>query len=135
MLFDRTTAGDRIYGVMARILLVDDEDCVVRTAALLLESEGHSTVCVLNGNEAKQLIASQDFDLLLTDIRMTPVDGMELIRDVRKTKPDLPIIVVSAYGADKTQREAADLGAAHYVQKPFKADDLIACIDDALQKK
>jgi DNA-binding NtrC family response regulator len=119
---------------MARILLVDDEDCILRTTAILLESEGHSTVSVLNGREAQSQLAASEFDLVVTDIRMGPVDGMELIRWVHERKPELPIIVVSAYGSPRTSQEAMAQGASHYIRKPFKIDEMTRTIRETLAK-
>ncbi|MEI6807568.1 MAG: response regulator [bacterium] len=117
---------------MARILLVDDEDCILRTTAILLEVEGHNTVCVLNGSEALNQLDSAHFDLMLTDIRMGPIDGMELIKRAKSMKPMMPVIVVSAYCTDKTTKEAQDLGAFKFIKKPFKADDIVKSVRDAL---
>ncbi len=119
---------------MPRVLIVDDEDCVLRSTAILLESEGYSTVCVLNGIEAEKLVNSQEFDLVITDLRMGPMDGMQLITSIMKTKPDMPIIVISAFGSDETQDQAIRLGAKAYVKKPFTVDDILAACTLALGK-
>lgn len=120
---------------MGRILLVDDEDCVLRSTALVLESEGHSTVCVLNGQEAENLLKSQDFDVMVTDIRMAPVDGMQLIMVSREMKPRMPIIVISAFGSEKTAQQTRRMGACAYIKKPFTVDHLLATINGALAGK
>lgn len=117
---------------MARILLVDDEDCILRTTAILLEAEGHSTVCVLNGSEALKQLDSADFDLMLTDIRMVPIDGMELIKLATTKRPKMPIVVVSAYCSEKFAREAQHLGAFKYIKKPFKIDEILKAVKESL---
>ncbi|MEI6971685.1 MAG: response regulator [bacterium] len=117
---------------MARILLVDDEDCILRTTAILLESEGHTTVCVLSGDEALNQLAAADFDLMLTDIRMSPLDGMELIKLAKVKKPKLPVIVISAYCNEKTTHEAKRLGAFKYIKKPFHVDEVVGAVKQAL---
>ena len=120
---------------MARILLVDDEDCILRTTAILLESEGHSTVCVLNGREAENLVKTSDFDIMITDIRMSPMDGMQLMALVHASKPQMPIVVISAYGSEKTAQEAMALGACRYIKKPFRVDDILRAVNEALALK
>lgn len=117
---------------MARILIVDDEDCILRTTAILLESVGHSTVCVFNGREALNQLDVADFDLMLTDIRMLPVDGMELIRLSGSRKPKMPIIVISAYCSDQTEQAALKAGAIKYIRKPFKVDEVLDAVKDVL---
>jgi len=120
---------------MARILLVDDEDCILRTTAILLESEGHSTVSVLNGKEAINQLNASEFDIMITDIRMAPMDGMELIRYAHGEKPGVQIVVVSAYGSEKTTREALSLGAVRYLKKPFRVEDMMEAIAEGLKRK
>ncbi|TFH16331.1 MAG: response regulator [Lentisphaerales bacterium] len=117
---------------MARILLVDDENCILRTMALVLESEGHSTVCVLNGEEAISQLDSHEFDLVLTDIRMAPMDGVELLTELKKVKPEMPVIVVSAYGSDATAAQCAELGAFEYIKKPFDVGKVLNAVGRAL---
>ena len=120
---------------MARVLLVDDQDCVLRAAALLLEMEGHSTVCVLSGVEARRQIEAHDFDVVVTDIRMSPVDGLQLIQSTHASKPDLPVIVITAYSSEVSVAKARELGACDYLKKPFKAEQLLSAIERAVGRK
>ena len=101
--------------------------------ALVLESEGHSTVCVLNGEEAMTQVAAHEFDLVLTDIRMAPVDGVELLTELKKSKPAMPVIVVSAYGSDATAAQCAELGAFEYIKKPFDVEKVLNAVRRALK--
>jgi DNA-binding NtrC family response regulator len=100
--------------------------------ALVLESEGHSTVCVLNGEEAISQLDSHEFDLVLTDIRMAPMDGVELLTELKKVKPEMPVIVVSAYGSDATAAQCAELGAFEYIKKPFDVGKVLNAVGRAL---
>lgn len=120
---------------MARILLVDDEESVLRTVGMLFRSEGHEVVPVRESEQAAEMLKSSDkFDLLLTDIRMAPIDGMEIIRLARKVRPDMNIVVISAYCSEKTVKQAMALGCTTYVKKPFKTDEVLNAVRYALEK-
>lgn len=120
---------------MARILLVDDEEIVLRSISALLAGEGHETVAKLSVSEALEAMEAAEFDLLITDIRMAPIDGMELIRIVHERKPGFPIIVISAYTADKVKDEGFKQGCTAYLPKPFRVQDVLDAVDSALKKR
>lgn len=118
---------------MARILIVDDEKPVVETECMLFKAEGHDVTAVSESAKAADLLqSSEPFDLLVTDIRMAPVDGMELIRLATEKRPGMGIIVISAYCSDKTVKEAMDLGCGAYIKKPFRMDEVLGAVRDAL---
>lgn len=120
---------------MARILLVDDEESVLRTVGMLFRSEGHEVVPVRESEQAAEMLkSSEKYDLLLTDIRMAPIDGMEIIRLARKVRPDMNIVVISAYCSEKTVKQAMALGCTTYVKKPFKTDEVLNAVRYALEK-
>ncbi len=120
---------------MARILLVDDEESVLRTVGMLFRSEGHEVVPIREGERALELIRSQDpFDLLLADIRMEPVDGMQVIKLAHELRPAMPVVVISAYCSEKIVRQALALGCTSYVKKPFKLEEVLDAVRDALTK-
>lgn len=121
---------------MARILLVDDEEVVLQTLGALLRSEYHDVLTAREGQEAYDLIwSTQDIELLITDIRMSPVDGMELMRLAKEVRPNMPIVVVSAYLDDKTIKQVEALGCAGYIKKPFTVQEALAVIRKALGDK
>lgn len=118
---------------MARILIVDDEVDVLETLSVLLKSEGHEVVAVSDGFEAMKRVQSLErFDLLVSDIRMAPIDGMELLEAAKKDRPTLGLVVVSAYLDEDTIRRAEELGCTHYIRKPFKLDDVVFAIHKVL---
>jgi two-component system, NtrC family, response regulator PilR len=120
---------------MARILLVDDEESVLRTVGMLFTSEGHEVVAVREGAKAEEkLRSSEAFDLLLTDIRMAPIDGMQLIRLSHEVRPAMPIVVISALCSEKTVKQAMSLGCYAYVKKPFKMEEVLDAVRNALIK-
>ncbi len=120
---------------MARILLVDDDEPVLKALRLLFASEGHQVVPVKEGKRAFELIQSEEaFDVLVTDIRMAPPDGLQIIRLAREKRPQLPILVISAYYSPKDVKQAMDAGCAEYLKKPFKTDEVLNAVRRALSQ-
>jgi DNA-binding NtrC family response regulator len=120
---------------MARILIIDDEVSIVSVLATLLKAEGYDVVPMRDGQKALEMLKSESFDLMLSDIRMSPVDGMELLRVARIEKPQMAVIMLTAFGTVETALEALKLGAFDYVTKPFKVDELLITVQRALEYK
>ena len=121
---------------MARILLVDDEGSMLKVLSSLLQVVGHHEVfSTQDGVEASQLIKTQEFDLMITDIRMSPMNGMQLLKLVHDTRPNMVVILVTAFTSIETALEAHDLGAFDYVPKPFKIDELLETVTMAMKYK
>lgn len=120
---------------MARILLVDDEPSILSVLNTLLSVEGYQVVPIQDGNKAVQAIKSEEFDLMISDIRMTPVNGMELLKLAHDVRPSMAIIMVTAFGSVETAVEALRMGAYDYVTKPFKIDELLITVERALEYK
>lgn len=118
---------------MARILLVDDEPSILNVLSTLLRSEGHEAVPVRVGDKALELVRNEHFDLMISDVRMSPMDGIELLKQVRKERPNLAVIMLTAYGSVETAVEAMKEGSFDYVTKPFKVDELLITVQRALQ--
>lgn len=117
----------------ARILLVDDEPSILSVLNTLLTVEGYEVVPVQDGNKAVEIIKSQDYDLMISDIRMTPINGMELLRMAHEHRPSMSVIMVTAFGSVETAVEALRMGAYDYVTKPFKIDELLITVERALE--
>jgi two-component system response regulator PilR (NtrC family) len=118
---------------MARILLVDDEPSILSVLTTLMKSEGHDPVPVRGGDKAKDVLLSDYFDLMITDIRMDPVDGMELLKIAHRERPGMAVIMLTAYGSVETAVEAMKAGAFDYVTKPFKVDELLITVQRSLE--
>ena len=118
---------------MSRILLVDDEPSILSVLSTLLRAEGHEVVPILGGEKAQDTLKSDNFDLMISDIRMSPVDGMQLLKIARKEKPSMSVIMITAYGSVETAVEAMKDGAFDYVTKPFKVDELLITVQRALE--
>lgn len=117
---------------MAKALIVDDEESVLHTVGLLLKSEGHEVTATKDGAAAETLLKQEKFDLLITDIRMAPVDGMRLLQTAHSLSPVVPTIVISAYSSEAVRQQSYSLGCVSYITKPFRIQDVIAAVNKAL---
>jgi len=115
-----------------RILVVDDEPSILSVLSTILRAEGYEVVPENNGEKAQALIKEQDFDLLLCDIYMKPVGGMDILQFARHDSPSTSVIMLTAYGSVETAIKALKLGAFDYVTKPFKVDELLITVQRAL---
>jgi len=118
---------------MAKILLVDDEPSILNVLATLLRKQGHETVASTGGEEARALVRDQAFDLMLTDIKMEPVNGLQLLEEMRAVHPETSVILLTGFGSIKTAVAAMKGGAFDYVTKPFKVDELLLTVERALE--
>jgi DNA-binding NtrC family response regulator len=118
---------------MSRIIVVDDEPSTLSVLSTLLRAEGYEVTPVRGGEQAKEVFIAQPFDLMITDLRMSPVDGMELLKYAHKERPGMAVILVTAYGSVETAVEAMKEGAFDYVTKPFKVDELLITVQRALE--
>jgi len=117
---------------MARVLLVDDEPSILSVLSTLLKAEGYDVVSALGGERAQELLDQGSFDLMVSDIRMSPINGMDLLRLAHDQHPGMTVIMLTAYGSVETAIEALKLGAFDYVTKPFKVDELLITVQRAL---
>ena len=117
----------------ARILLVDDEASIQRAVAPLLRSRGYEVDVAGTGEEALKLVADRTPDLMVLDLGLPDLEGTEVCRRVRASSR-LPIVVLSARGAEADKVNALDLGADDYVTKPFGPEELLARIRVALRR-
>ena len=115
------------------ILVVDDEPQITRVLKTTLSSQGYGIRTASDGEEALQAMREWPPDLIVTDLRMPNMDGLELCREVRKTS-QVPIIVLSVKGEDSIKVQALDAGADDYVTKPFSMTELTARIRAALRR-
>jgi two-component system response regulator PilR (NtrC family) len=116
----------------AKILVVDDEPSIVEVLKTLLGREGYAVTVAEDGTGALAKLAEDEFDLLITDVRMQPMDGVALLRKAREMHEHLAIIMMTAYATVETAVEAMKNGAFDYVCKPFKIDELMLTVQRAL---
>ena len=120
-------------GRMARILVADDHDAMREGMVLVLTRLGHQVQGVKNGAEAIAAYRKHPADVVVTDLRMAPVDGLELVRTLRGGDPDATVVVISAHGTIATAVEAMARGAIDFVEKPFSAEVLRARVEKAVE--
>jgi DNA-binding NtrC family response regulator len=120
---------------MADILLIDDEKSVRTTLALMLQKLGYRVEEAVNGSEGLEKFKTRFFDLVITDLKMEPVDGMAVLREVKAINPSSEVLVMTAYGTVESGVEAMKSGAYDYIQKPFEKDEFLLLIGKALEHK
>ena len=110
---------------METILIVDDEKNYLTILSAVLEDEGFEVLTALGGREALEVHKTSDLDLIVTDMKMPGMDGIELLEHIKSVDPDLPIIMMTAHGTIDKAVEAMQKGAYSYILKPFDNERLI----------
>lgn len=118
---------------MAKILIVDDEPVILNLLNKILRGEGYEITPASNGEVAIKILETESFDLIVSDIKMEPIDGMQLLKKARQERPDTGVIMLTAYGSVSTAVEAMKEGAFDYITKPFKLDELLLTVQRALE--
>ena len=118
-----------------RILVVDDELSMRELLEYMLEKEGYGVLLAANGKEAISKIEKNPYDLLLCDIRLGDMTGLEVLKASKKKNPHVTVIMISAFATTETAVEAMNQGAFDYVPKPFENDELLQTIANALERK
>jgi two-component system NtrC family response regulator len=117
---------------MRTILIVDDEKNYLTILSAVLEDEGFEVLTALGGREALEVHKTSDLDLILTDMKMPEMDGIELLERIKSVDPDLPVIMMTAHGTVDKAVEAMQKGAYTYVLKPFDNERLIIYVQKAI---
>ena len=116
------------------VLVVDDKREMAEMLADGLAAHGYESIAAASSQEALRALEHDPVDLLVTDLRMPEVDGLQLLEASRKAAPDRPVIVMTAYGAVDTAVESIRRGAYHYLSKPFKLEELLVFVERALDE-
>jgi two-component system NtrC family response regulator len=116
-----------------KILLVDDDASLRKVLEFNLEQEGYGVVSATNGNEALKLYDAENPDLVITDIKMPGLDGIDLLKEIKRRDIEKLVVVITAFGTLDTAIEAMKLGAYDYITKPFNRDELRLVIKKALE--
>ncbi len=117
-----------------RILLVDDEPDILDVCQRILEADGYRVEPVQSGDAALERLTRQSFDVLVTDIKMPGMDGLELIRAVKEMAPYIPVVIMTGFSTMDTTIKALKLGVEEYVTKPFAPEELKIAVGKALEK-
>jgi DNA-binding NtrC family response regulator len=120
----------------ARILVVDDElDMLALLAMIISEKTEHKVTTTNNPLEVVQFVKEKEYDLIISDLKMPVMDGIELIAEIRKIDQYIPILVITAYGSIESAEEAINKGAYDYITKPFRKEQILIAIGRALEWK
>ena len=119
---------------MANLLIVDDEQGMRQLLTLVFARAGHQVRTAENGRRALELLREQSSDLIVSDVKMPDMSGIELLRAVRGLLPNVAVVLMTAFATVETAREAFKLGADDFIQKPFDVDELKLIVERALEK-
>lgn len=117
-----------------RILVIDDELDMLMLLRMIIENNTDYEVETTNNpSEALKMVMKNDYDLVISDLKMPGMDGLELFDEVKGMKPDLPLIIITAYGSLETADEAMKMGVADFITKPFRKDSILFTINRVLE--
>ena len=119
----------------AKVLLVDDEEDFLSTLAERLEARGLKVNTVTSGEQAVAKAEKEGFDLIVLDLAMPGMDGLETLKRIKAKQPDAEIIILSGQGSIKTSIEAMKLGAEDFIEKPVNISELLDKISEAKEKR
>jgi len=117
---------------MAQVLIIDDHDSMREGLELLLRRRGHQTFSAMNGKDGIELLGVHGADLVITDLKMTRMDGLAVLREVKERAPDTEVMVITGYGTVEKAVEAMKLGAADFITKPFSSEEFAVKVDRLL---
>ena len=120
---------------MEKLLIIDDEKGILDLLTHVFKKEGYGVSTAMNAKRAIEIIDKENLDLILTDIKLPQKSGLEIMKHVLKTRPDVPVILMTAYGTIKQSVEALKAGAVDYVVKPFDVEELKIIIRQNLEKR
>lgn len=120
---------------MSRILVVDDERSMREFLKILLEKENHCVETAADGRAALKSLSDADFDLVITDIRMPVMGGLDLLAEAKKLQPELPVIMITAFASPEDAVTAMQEGAFDYITKPFKVEEINQVVTTATSRK
>lgn len=119
----------------AKILVVDDEESIREFLEIMLKKEGYEITLAEDGAKAKEILVKKSFDMIISDLQMPNMTGIELLKHVKETYPDIVFMMITAFGTTETAVEAMKMGAYDYLTKPFKIDEVRLNIQNALRSK
>ncbi len=116
-----------------KVLVIDDERIVLDSITKILKEENFTVDVFMSGRQGLAAATQDNYDLVLTDLRMPDIGGMRILRDVKRLKPAVPVVMITGFGTVKSAVQAMKLGAAEYLEKPFSPDQLVKTVNAALQ--
>ncbi|SPD75837.1 Response regulator receiver domain protein (CheY-like) [uncultured Desulfobacterium sp.] len=125
------TNGEQTQAAPIRLLLVDDEEGYVNVLSKRMTKRRIEVTPALSGGEAIRILRKQDFDVVILDLKMEDMDGIEVLKIIKKMIPELPVVMLTGHGSEKAAREGLTHGAYDYLTKPCELDDLLKKIREA----
>ena len=120
---------------MSNLLIVDDEQSYRQLLSLVFEGDGHTIRTAMNGRQALELLEVEPADIIISDVRMPDMNGIELLRNARELYPDIGMVLMTAFASVEDAREAFKLGADDFIQKPFDVEELKVIVKKTLEKQ
>lgn len=120
---------------MDKILIIDDEKSILDLLMVVFRKEGYTVETALSAKTALELIDQDEFDLILTDIKLPQMSGMKILKHVKEKQPGMPVVMITAYGTIKQAVEALKMGAMDYVVKPFNMEELKIIVAQGLESR
>ena len=117
----------------ARVLVIDDERIVLDSVKRILTDEDYEVDISIDSPGGLKLALNRNYDLVLTDIRMPHIGGMRILRDIKRAKPAVPVVIITGYASVNSAVQAMKLGASDYLEKPFTPDELIRRVTRAIE--
>jgi DNA-binding response OmpR family regulator len=117
---------------LARVLVIDDDAAIIGMLVECLSESGYDVLSALNGGDGLMLLDLEHPDVVLLDLRMPGIGGLEVLRRIRMVRPDLPVIIISGLGDAEAARQTLRRGAVDYLPKPFDLDHVLRAVAAAL---
>jgi len=118
-----------------KVLLVDDEEEFVKALAERLKMRDLESDTVFNGDQALAFVEKKEPDVMVLDLKMPGIDGIEVLKRVKKAYPKIEVIILTGHGTEKDEKRAKELGAFDYMEKPAEIDDLVSRIKKAYKRR
>src|SRR4029079_18938096 len=118
-----------------KALVVDDDKVTLELLSFQLQSEGFETITAERGTKGLEYVRENDFDILLTDLNLPDISGIEMVKRSKEISPQTEIIMITGFGSMEKAIEATKAGAFHYVEKPVDFDELFLLVQKAVERK
>jgi DNA-binding NtrC family response regulator len=116
-----------------KALVIDDEQIVLDSVKRILDEGSYEVETTLSGRQGLEWALQNSYDVVLTDIRMPDIGGMLVLRDIKRAKPALPVLIITGYATVRSAVQAMKLGASEYIEKPFTPEELLKAVEMAIE--
>ena len=121
--------------IKTKILIIDDENIILKSCMRILGNENYEIDTAYSGDEGLRLTNDKDYDIVITDIKMPGLSGMEVLASLRKNKPEVTVIIFTGFATVENTREALKMGAFDYIPKPFTKEELQSVVQNAIKAR